>query len=155
MMVSPASVPSQWPACTARRHRALRFVLSTASTPLMTVWCCTTRTSVSVAVTASTHVRLVRRNSPRQGLSAHEARWTNALSVRVDRNRRIPARNSASTAETVWQKASCLYVLRCAQRKPFLEAMVTRSRISSASGSCTAARVRFSGVGVLPTTSRV
>ena len=91
---------------------------------------------------------------PRQALSAHAARWTNALSVQW------PEQANSSEEYRKYGRnrlaeANCLCVLKCVQQKRFSPVMVTRSRISSVNASCIVVRGHFSGDGVLPMTSRV
>jgi ferredoxin len=114
---------SRWPACTARMRPARPCALSTVSTPRLTVWCCTPKTSALAVAIASTPVHLVRHNIQKPQTSVPAERWTNARIVQVVLRRITQPKNMRNMVQTVWRKASCRFVLKCV--RPSLSWRVT------------------------------
>src|SRR5499427_4879563 len=154
MTASRASARSRWPACTAPTRLARRCARSTASTPPPTRWCCTPRTSASVAAIASTPAHSARRNIPGSATSARAARWTNALIARAGRKPTARWPSSRSTAPIVWRKANCRSARRCVRPSRCWPATARSSRRFTRSGSSSAAMARAPGAGKRPIARR-
>jgi Fe-S-cluster-containing dehydrogenase component len=84
---------------------------------------------------------------PQASTSVRAARWTNAPSAPVVRKPTTRTPSSRSTAATVWPKASCRFVPRCARPRRCWPATATLSPTSTASVSLPVGSARCLGLG--------
>jgi hypothetical protein len=97
------------------------------------VWFFTQKTFVSVVVTASMHARLALHNIRKRVTTVLVEKWISVHSVQVDRKTTCRNQSSKNTDETVLQKESFLFALKCVQPKLSWQVMVTKCQTSSVS----------------------
>jgi hypothetical protein len=122
-----------WPACTALMRHALQSVRWIVFTKQTKVWFFTQKTFVSVVVTASMHARLALHNIRKRVTTVLVEKWISVHSVQVDRKTTCRNQSSKNTDETVLQKESFLFALKCVQPKLSWQVMVTKCQTSSVS----------------------
>ncbi len=128
--------------------RSVRWIVST---PPTMAWCCTTRTSVSAAVTASTPVRSARRSFRKAAPSVRAARWTSAPSAPAVRRRTTQQRSSASTEQPLGRRQAAHVCRDVRHQGTALPVTAIPSRTSTANALLIVARRAWAPVGAWPT----
>ena len=120
-------------ACIVQMHHVWQYAQWTVFIRQTKVLYYTLKIYVSVVVTASMHARLALHNIRKRGTMVLVEKWISVHSVQVDRKTTCRNQSSKNTDETVLQKGSFLFALRCVQQKLCWQVMVTKCQTSSVS----------------------